>query len=123
MKIIIQIHAAVEILGGFVLLFNPELLLSNNSPNLQALVVAKLYGITAFFIGIISYLISKSFEYSQTYKKIILSVIGFHLCLAFYMYGVYQQNLTPHLGAFGTHLALAVGSLILYLKDFQKFES
>ena len=123
MKIIIQIHAAVEITGGFVLLFNPELLLSNNSPNLQALVVAKLYGITAFFIGIISYLISKSFEYSQTYKKIILSVIGFHLCLAFYMYGVYQQNLTPHLGAFGTHLALAVGSLILYLKDFQKFES
>lgn len=123
MKIIIQIHAAVEILGGFVLLFNPELLLSNNSPNLQALVVAKLYGITAFFIGIISYLISKSFEYSQTYKKIILSVIGFHLCLAFYMYGVYQQNLTPHLGAFGTHLVLAVGSLILYLKDFQKFES
>ena len=123
MKIIIQIHAAVEITGGFVLLFNPELLLSNNSPNLQALVVAKLYGITAFFIGIISYLISKSFEYSQTYKKIILSVIGFHLCLAFYMYGVYQQNLTPHLGAFGTHLVLAVGSLILYLKDFQKFES
>lgn len=123
MKIIIQIHAAIEILGGFVLLFNPELLLSNNSPNLQALVVAKLYGITAFFIGIISYLISKSFEYNQTYKKIILSVIGFHLCLAFYMYGVYQQNLTPHLGAFGTHLVLAVGSLILYLKDFQKFES
>lgn len=123
MKIIIQIHAAVEIIGGFVLLFNPELLLSNNSPNLQALVVAKLYGITAFFIGIISYLISKSFEYNITYKKIILSVIGFHLCLAFYMYGVYQQNLTPHLGAFGTHLVLAVGSLILYLKDFQKFES
>lgn len=123
MKIILQIHAAVEIIGGFVLLFNPELLLSNNSPNLQALVVAKLYGITAFFIGIISYLISKSFEYNQTYKKIILSIIGFHLCLAFYMYGVYQQNLTPHLGAFGTHLVLAVGSLILYLKDFQKFES
>lgn len=123
MKIIIQIHAAVEIIGGFVLLFNPELLFSNNSPNLQALVVAKLYGITAFFIGIISYLISKSFEYNQTYKKIILSVIGFHLCLAFYMYGVYQQNLTPHLGAFGTHLAIAVGSLFLYLKDFQKFES
>ncbi|HLO56767.1 MAG TPA: hypothetical protein VK169_20900 [Saprospiraceae bacterium] len=123
MKIIIQIHAAVEIIGGFVLLFNPELLLSNNSPNLQALVVAKLYGITAFFIGIISYLISKSFEYNQTYKKIILSVIGFHLCLAFYMFGVYQQNLTPHLGAFGTHLAIAVGSLFLYLKDFQKFES
>ena len=123
MKIIIQIHAAVEIIGGFVLLFNPELLLSNNSPNLQALVVAKLYGITAFFIGIIFYLISKSFEYNQTYKKIILSVIGFHLCLAFYMYGVYQQNLTPHLGAFGTHLAIAVGSLFLYLKDFQKFES
>ncbi len=123
MKIILQIHAAVEIIGGFVLLFNPELLLSNDSPNLQALVVAKLYGITAFFIGIISYLISKSFEYNQICKKIILSVIAFHLCLAFYMYGVYQQNLTPHLGAFGTHLVLAVGSLILYLKDFQKFES
>lgn len=123
MKIILQIHAAVEILGGFVLLFNPEFLLYNNSPNIQGLAVAKLYGIAAFFIGVISYLISQSFEYNQTYKKIILSVIGFHLCLAFYMYGVYQQNLTPHLGAFGTHLALAVGSLLLYLKDFQKFES
>lgn len=123
MKIILQIHAAVEIIGGFILLFNPSFLLSNDSPHIQGLVVAKLYGITAFFIGIISFLISKSFEYNQTYKKIILSVIGFHLCLAFYMYGVYQQNMTPHLGAFGTHLVLAVGSLILYLKDFQKFES
>jgi hypothetical protein len=123
MKIILQIHAALEIIAGFVLLFNPELLLSNNSPNIQGLVVAKLYGIAAFFIGIISYLISKTFEYNQTYKKIVLSVIGFHLCIAFYMYGVYQQNLTPHLGAFGTHIAMAVGSLLLYLRDFQKFES
>ena len=123
MKIIFQIHAAVEIIAGFVLLFNPELLLSNNSPNIQGLAVAKLYGIAAFFIGIISYLISKSFEYNQTYKKIVLSIIGFHLCIAFYMYGVYQQNLTPHLGAFGTHIAMAVGSLLLYLRDFQKFES
>ena len=123
MKIILQIHAAVEIIAGFVLLFNPELLLSNNSPNIQGLAVAKLYGIAAFFIGIISYLISKSFEYNQTYKKIVLSIIGFHLCIAFYMYGVYQQNLTPHLGAFGTHIAMAVGSLLLYLRDFQKFES
>ncbi len=123
MKIILQIHAAVEIIGGFVLLFNPEFLLSNGNPHLQGLVVAKLYGLTAFFIGIISYLISKSFEYNQTYKKIILSVITFHLCLAFYMYGVYQQNLTPHLGAFGTHLVLAIASLLIYLKDFQKFES
>jgi zinc transporter ZupT len=123
MKIILQIHAAVEIIAGFVLLFNPELLLSSNSPNIQGLVVAKLYGIAAFFMGIISYLISKTFEYNQTYKKIVLSVIGFHLCIAFYMYGVYQQNLTPHLGAFGTHIAMAVGSLFLYLRDFQKFES
>jgi len=123
MKIILQIHAAVEIIAGFLLLFNPEFLLSNNSPNIQGLAVAKLYGIAAFFIGIISYLISKTFEYNQTYKKIVLSVICFHLCLAFYMYGVYQQNLTPHLGAFGTHIAIAVGSLLLYLRDFQKFES
>lgn len=122
MKIILQVHAAVEILGGFVLLFNPDLLLNNGNPHIQALVVAKLYGIAAFFIGILSFLISKSFEYNQTYKKIILSIIGFHLCLAFYMYGVYQQDLTPHLGAFVTHLALAIGSLLFYLKDFQKFE-
>ena len=123
MKIILQVHAAIEFIGGFILLFNPEYLLSNNSPEIQGLVVAKLYGIAAFFIGIISYLISKSFEYNQNYKKIVLSVIAFHLCLAFFMYGLYQQNLTPHMGAFGVHMTLAVGSLFLYLKDFQKFES
>ena len=47
MKIILQVNAGVEILAGFILLFNPHLLLNHAEPNIQGIVISKMYGILA----------------------------------------------------------------------------
>ena len=79
MKSILQINAIIELLAGFVLLFNPHLLLNHTNPNIQGIVIAKLYGILAFFFGLVCFILSKHFDYNQLYKQIILSIITFHL--------------------------------------------
>lgn len=121
MKYILLINGLVEVIGGFILIFNPQFLLSNASPELQGIVVAKLYGVMIFAFGMISFLLYKHFSYQELFKKIILIVISLHLVIGLYMYGVYQQGLTPHVGASATHLGLAIISMIIYLKNIQNF--
>lgn len=122
MKYILLINALVEILGGFILIFNPHFLLSNPSPELQGVVISKLYGITIFGFGIVSYLLYKNFEFTTLYKQILLLIIALHFAIGLYMYGVFQQSLTPHVGATITHIGLAVIFVLIYLKNSQKFE-
>jgi hypothetical protein len=122
MKYILYIHAALESIAGFLLLFNPEWLLMSYEPNLQGVVVSKLYGIAAFTMGIITYLLSQEFQYTAMYKKIILCIIAFHCAVGLFFYGVYQQQVTPNMGASALHLTIAVLSMLLYLRDFQKFQ-
>lgn len=122
MKNILLINAIVESIGGFILIFNPHFLLANANPELQGIVIAKLYGMMIFGFGIVSYLLYKNFVYSLMYKQILLLVIALHFVIGLYMYGVYQQSLTPHLGATITHISLAIIFIMLYLKNSQKFE-
>jgi cell shape-determining protein MreD len=121
MKNILLIHGLLESIVGFLLIFNPQWLLLNTQPEIQGVVIAKLYGIMIFGFGLISYLLSKSFEYNQMYRQICLVVISLHLIIGLYMYGVFQQGVTPHPGAAVLHLTLAVIFLAIYLKNMQKF--
>jgi len=122
MKSILQINAIIELLAGFVLLFNPHLLLNHTNPNIQGIVIAKLYGILAFFFGLVCFILSKHFDYNQLYKQIILSIITFHFVVGLYMYGVYNQHVTPHPGAAILHVGLALIFMIIYLKKLEKFK-
>ncbi|MBK9735158.1 MAG: hypothetical protein IPO92_09415 [Saprospiraceae bacterium] len=121
MKLILYIHSVLEVVAGFILLFNPELLLSNNDPNIQGLALAKLYGIAIFTFGIITYILSKHFVYSQMYKQIILCIIAFHFVVGLHMYGVYHQQVTPHIGASILHLSLAILFILMYLRNLKLF--
>ncbi|MBK7701012.1 MAG: hypothetical protein IPJ39_20970 [Saprospiraceae bacterium] len=121
MKHILLINALVEILGGFILIFNPHFLLSNPSPELQGVVISKLYGITIFCFGIVSYLLYKNFEFTTLYKQILVDH-SFALAIGLYMYGVFQQSLTPHVGATITHIGLAVIFVLIYLKTVKNLK-
>jgi hypothetical protein len=121
MRNILLFHGLLESIAGFLLIFNPQWLLYHAQPELQGIVTAKLYGIMIFGFGLISYLLSKSFEYNQMYKQICLVVITLHLIIGLYMYGVYQQGVTPHPGAAILHLTLAIIFLVIYLRNIQKF--
>jgi cell shape-determining protein MreD len=120
MRNILLFHGVLESIAGFLLIFNPQWLLYH-APELQGVVIAKLYGIMIFGFGLISYLLSKSFEYNQMYKQICLVVISLHLIIGLYMYGVFQQGVTPHPGAAILHLTLAIIFLVIYLRNMQKF--
>jgi len=122
MKYILLVHTFIEIIGGFILIFDPQLLLAHPTPELQGVVIAKLYGIMIFGFGIVSYLLYKNFSYSQMFKQIILLIISLHFAIGLYMYGVYQQSLTPHPGATIIHLILALVFLWIYLKNNQNFD-
>ncbi|MFZ1526270.1 MAG: hypothetical protein WAT22_15725 [Saprospiraceae bacterium] len=123
MKNILFINGIIEGLAGFVLIFRPQMLLSNAQPEIQGVIVAKLYGVIALSFGIMSYLLSKIFHYhSDVFKKIVLIVIAFHFAVGMFMYGVYQQNITPHPGASVLHTVIAVVFLMIYLKNMHHFK-
>lgn len=122
MKPILQIHGYLETIAGFILLLNPNLLLNNHSPHIQGIAVAKMYGILALAFGLVSLTISKHFEYSDMYKKVILCIIAFHFVVGLYMYGLYTQHLTPYIGAAILHGSIAVVFLGIYLRNMQNFQ-
>lgn len=124
MKNILLINGILEALSGFILIFSPQLLLNNASPEIQGVLIAKLYGILALSFGIISYLLSKLFNFVQdTFKKIALVIIGFHLVVGLHMYSVYHQNITPHPGAAVLHISMAILFLLMYLKNMNHFNT
>ena len=72
MKKVLLIQAIIEMIAGVVLIFRPDLLLMSDGQVLETLIVAKLYGILALTFGVISLMISRVFEYNDTFKKIFL---------------------------------------------------
>lgn len=122
MRWILRIHGYIECLAGLILLLRPDLLLMASAPEIQGFAVARLYGILAFFFGIISLLLQSEFQYSLLYKRIILAVIAFHFCVGLYMHGLFTQFITPHAGAAALHLGLAIGFLLLFMKEKHLFD-
>ena len=123
MKNILRINGFVEGISGFLLIFSPQWLLQNPEPEIHALSVAKLYGMLALVFGIVSYVLAGAYADNQMFKRIILAVISFHFAVAMYMYGLFQQQITPNPGAFVLHLILALVFIGLYLKNIQKANS
>ena len=123
MKNILQINGLVEGISGFLLIFSPQWLLQNPEPEIHSLSVSKLYGMLALVFGIISYLLAGEYTDNQMFKRIILAVIGFHFAVAMYMYGLFEQQITPNPGAFVLLLILALSFLGIYLKNIQKAHS
>lgn len=123
MKIIFQVNAAIELLAGFILIFNPALLLNHPSPDIQGILTAKLYGILAFCFGIITFILSKHFAYTQLYKQIALTIIAFHFAVGLHFYAVYTQKVTPHAVASALHLFMAIVFAIIFFRQSSKFSA
>jgi hypothetical protein len=116
-------QAIIEGGAGVILVLRPDFLLFAADAGPHALVLAKLYGIAAFTLGAISFLMYKGFSYTELFRKSALAFIAFHFLVALHMYSVYAQQLTPHAGAFGTHIALSILLTFAYLKEKEQFLS
>lgn len=121
MKKILLLQSIIEIVAGVILIFKPELLLMSDGQVVETLIVAKLYGILALTFGVVSFMLCRLFEYNDTFKKIVLMIMLFHVMIAFQMYAAYNQGSIPNLGAFGLHMVLAFLLFGAYMKDINRF--
>ncbi|MFT4537015.1 MAG: hypothetical protein ACJA1A_003358 [Saprospiraceae bacterium] len=123
MKKILLLQAIIEIIAGVVIIFKPDLLLMSEGQVVETLIVAKLYGILALTFGVVCLMLCRVYEYNDTFKKIVLMVMFFHLMVAFQMYAAYNQGAIPNLGAFGLHMILAVLLFGAYMKNINRFST
>lgn len=121
MKKVLLVHSLIEIIAGIILIFSPDLLLMSDDQALETLIVAKLYGILALTFGAISFMLYKTFRYTDTLKKIILMIMFFHVMVSFQMYAAYSQGTIPNLGAFGIHMIIAVLFFVSYMIEINNF--
>ncbi len=122
MNWILRINGLLESLSGLILLLRPDVLLMSATPDIQGIAIGRLYGILAFFFGILSLLLQSAFVYTLLYKRILLAVIAFHFCVGLYMHGLYSQHIVPNAGAAFLHLGIAIAFLLLFMRDRAKFE-
>lgn len=122
MRWFLRLHGMLESMAGLVLLFRPDVLLMAPTVEVQGLVLAKLYGILAFFFGICSLILQQAFAYNLLFKRLTLALITFHFCVGLYMHGLYTQHITPHAGAALLHLVIAVAGLLVFLRQSNQFD-
>ena len=120
-KKVFFIHAIIEMIGGIVVLFKPTWLLMSDGQVLDTIIVAKLYGLLALTFGALTFMLSRIFEYTDTFKKIGLILMFFHLMVSFQMYAAYNQGSVSNLGPFGLHMILAILFFGAHMMELNKY--
>lgn len=112
MKYAFLVSGIVEIIGGFVFYFYPELMF-----NIDLTGVHKLYGLAALTIGSMCIFCFQHFEQNRLFKKMFLLVMGFHAALAMLCFGMPLSILSLKIEATLTHLLCFVVFFITYMKE------
>jgi len=121
MKKLILIHAAIEMIAGVLFVFRPDLILMISGQETSTLFVAKIYAILMFSFGAVCFFLYRIFEYNDTFKKVIMIIMAFHLMIALQMYTGFSQGLVLNLGPFGLHIIMAVLFGGFYMKEINRF--
>ena len=122
MKKLLLLHAAIEMIGGLIFIFRPDLILMTTGQDLNALLLAKIYAILMFTFGAVCFFLYQIFDYTTVFKKIIMIIMAFHLMVALQMYSGYDQGIVSNLGPFGLHISLAAIFGIGYMREVKSFQ-
>lgn len=122
MKKLILIHAIIEMIAGVLFVFRPDLILMTVGQEVSTLLLAKLYAILMFTFGAVCFFLYTIFDYTTVFKKIIMTIMAFHLMVALQMYSGFDQGLVMNLGPFGLHILLAVLFGIGYMREINSFK-
>jgi len=101
-------HIAIEIIGGLVLLFRPDMLMLTEPLTATSAAVIKLFALLIFTFGLASVLLYQRFDYDVWSKKIVLLVMAYHFAQALQCYSMYNEGLLANVGAFSLHMGLAL---------------
>lgn len=117
LKKLLLVHAVVEMLVGLLLLWDPAFTGFVDGNQAATLHMGKIYGILAFVFGVISYQLWKHYDQNEMYKRIILSIMAFHLMIGFYLFGLYRQGVMPIPIAAIFHLLMCTALAYGYMNE------
>lgn len=113
MRLAFLLSAVIEIIGGFFVYFYPNLIFEAGHPFL------KMYGIIAVILGILCLQCFIYFESNTFFKKVFLTLMGFHAVVAFACFSISPDAWPLQLYATLTHLGVFVFFVMGYLKDLK----
>lgn len=122
MKKLLLLHAVVEMLGGVIFIFRPDLILMMSGQDESTLLLAKMYATIMFAFGAVCFFLYTIFEHTTVFKKVIMIIMAFHLMIALQMFSGFNQGLVLNLGPFGLHIVLAVIFGIGYMREVNSFQ-
>jgi len=122
MKKLLLLHATIEMAAGVIFVFRPDLILMTSGQDANTLLLAKIYAIMMFSFGAICFFLYTMFEYTQTFKKVIMVIMAFHLMVALQMYSGFNEGIVMNLGPFGLHIILAALFGIGYMREINLFK-
>lgn len=122
MKKLLFLHATIEMVAGVIFVFRPDLILMTSGQEANTLLLAKLYAIMMFSFGAICFFLYTIFDYTQTFKKVIMVIMAFHLMAALQMYSGFNEGIVMNLGPFGLHIILAALFAIGYMREVNSFQ-
>ena len=123
MKKLLLIHAAIEIIAGVLFVFRPDLILMTEGQQASTMLLAKIYAILMFTFGAVCFFLYRIFEYNDTFKKIVMIIMAFHLMVALQMYSGFNQGLVQNIGPFGLHIILAALFGVGYMREINAFKT
>ena len=123
MKKLLLVHAGIEIIAGVLFVFRPDLILMTDGQDASTLLLAKIYAILMFTFGAVCFFLYRIFQYNDTFKKIVMIIMAFHLMIALQMYAGFNKGLVYNLGPFGLHIILAALFGIGYMREMNAFKS
>ena len=121
MKYVLLFHIVVEILGGFLLILNPELLMMSEPMNITLASVIKLFGVAVLLIGLVSLLIYRNFDYSDKDRLAVLAFMGYHMAQGLQCWSMNTHGTMTSNGAFLLHISIAILFLVVFMKEREKF--
>jgi len=114
-------HVILEIVGGLVLLFRPDMLMLTEPLKATSAALIKLFATLIFTFGLASLLLYRKFDYNAWSKMFVLLVMGYHFAQGLQCYSLYNTEVLANIGACSVHIGLALLLLVAFMNEREQF--
>lgn len=121
LKQIFLIQAIIEIVAGFLLISNLNILFLIGEMDQNAVSLARMYAIAALVLGGLSLQFYKYFEHTPLFKMSSLLFMIFHMAIGFHLCSLYSLGSVSNIGPGSFHILFAIVFAIVYYRESDKF--
>ena len=116
-KKLLLAHAIIEMIAGVLLIMNPAIIRFESTLSVGGVHFAKMYGILAFCFGIVCYQLYKLYSSTEAFRKIILTIMMFHLLIGLYLMSLWNTGVLTMPAAGTFHLGFAFFMAVTYMRE------